>query len=481
MPSVPFSPMFAKPEVQKAVKKLRRVLRSVLPDGVFAEREQAALEITEEVVRGVLEEDLQRIGDSFGEHVLVAGIEYRRHEEGTGEYHSLCGSLSPKRATYRKVGVRNGPTIVPLELEAGLVEHATPALGESVAHGYGCHDMRLHGEVLRTARRTPPPRATLERIATRVAQKAVTEAPKIEKKIRRRETLPDGAHAIVVGLDRTSVPMVEDRPDDAPPKPEPVRRTPLVRTPPKPFDVNWRMAYVGTVCVVDRHGLALHTTRYAAAACDEPKDIVDRMMEDVRTARRREPLRVGVMQDGAHEMWNLVRAGLTTLREHGILRSWNEGIDRPHLLERLAAALEIAEPNTKERPARLESWMEDLAKHDGAIDTIESFLKLRSYTVIDPAKRKVLDDHLTYLDNNKDRMRYVTLRRRGLPIGSGVTESAAKTVIGKRTKGAGQRWREQGLRGVLTLRAVHQSDRFPEFWTFLSRCYVANIQDADAA
>ena len=62
-------------------------------------------------------------------------------------------------------------------------------------------------------------------------------------------------------------------------------------------------------------------------------------------------------------------------------------------------------------------------------------------------------------------MRYVTLRHAGLPVGSGVTESSCKTVIGQRAKGAGQRWREAGLRGVVTLRAIHQSKRLPRFQT----------------
>jgi hypothetical protein len=75
-------------------------------------------------------------------------------------------------------------------------------------------------------------------------------------------------------------------------------------------------------------------------------------------------------------------------------------------------------------------------------------------------------------------MRYVTLRRVGLPVGSGVTESTCKTVIGQRAKGAGQRWREAGLRGVVTLRALHHSDRLPRFWSHLATHYAANVQAA---
>ena len=47
------------------------------------------------------------------------------------------------------------------------------------------------------------------------------------------------------------------------------------------------------------------------------------------------------MQDGAREMWDRTREGMQTLRDEGVLGRWYEGIDRYHLLERLAGALQI--------------------------------------------------------------------------------------------------------------------------------------------
>ena len=63
------------------------------------------------------------------------------------------------------------------------------------------------------------------------------------------------------------------------------------------------------------------------------------------------------------------------------------------------------------------------------------------------------------------------LRAVGLPVGSGVTEGACKSVIKMRTNGSGQRWRPQGLTAVLTLRSLHLSDRLPRFWANFSRRY----------
>jgi hypothetical protein len=85
------------------------------------------------------------------------------------KYYGLLGAMLVTRSTYREVGGRNGPTIAPLELVAGLAKRATPTLAKNIAHGYARHDIRTHCEVLQEAHCTPPPRATAERLAKALA------------------------------------------------------------------------------------------------------------------------------------------------------------------------------------------------------------------------------------------------------------------------------------------------------------------------
>jgi hypothetical protein len=109
----------AKPEIDDVLKQVVSLLRGVLPAGSFGEREKAALELSNEAVRQVVHDELQDIADGFGKLVEYQGQQYRRHEPGTGRYFSLCGDLVVTRDSYRLMGVHNGPTIIPLELEAG--------------------------------------------------------------------------------------------------------------------------------------------------------------------------------------------------------------------------------------------------------------------------------------------------------------------------------------------------------------------------
>jgi hypothetical protein len=68
-----------------------------------------------------------------------------------------------------------------------------------------------------------------------------------------------------------------------------------------------------------------------------------------------------------------------------------------------------------------------------------------------------------YLRSNQHRTDYPTYLARGWEIGSGEIESACKTVVNQRLKGAGMRWREPGTTAVCQLRALLKSD--PNLWS----------------
>lgn len=61
-------------------------------------------------------------------------------------------------------------------------------------------------------------------------------------------------------------------------------------------------------------------------------------------------------------------------------------------------------------------------------------------------------------------MRYPDYRAQGLPIGSGVVESACKHVVASRMKHAGMRWDEPGAENILALRCHYLNDRWDSLW-----------------
>src|SRR5437879_5050916 len=67
-----------------------------------------------------------------------------------------------------------------------------------------------------------------------------------------------------------------------------------------------------------------------------------------------------------------------------------------------------------------------------------------------------------YLRRHRRWMDYPGARRRGLPIGSGVTEAACKTVFTQRFKRSGMRWGREFGQVILDLRVLHLSGIWDE-------------------
>ena len=80
--------------------------------------------------------------------------------------------------------------------------------------------------------------------------------------------------------------------------------------------------------------------------------------------------------------------------------------------------------------------------------------------------REQLSEVLTYFESNAHRMEYPEYLTEGWHIGSGVVESACKTVVGQRLKGAGMRWGEQGTHTLCHVRPLYGSEKGPwqAFW-----------------
>jgi len=79
--------------------------------------------------------------------------------------------------------------------------------------------------------------------------------------------------------------------------------------------------------------------------------------------------------------------------------------------------------------------------------------------------RKKILSSITYLENQKGRMKYSYSVERNWPIGSGVTEAACKTLIKHRLCNRVSRWKDDGALAVLSIRGLRLTPgRWQEFW-----------------
>jgi hypothetical protein len=437
--------------------------------GTFEEKEAKALAIANEMVRRWVGDELQRVADDVGDQVVVAGVRYRRGSAGTVRYHTLCGPVAVRRCCYRQVGVHNGPHIVPLELRAGLCENATPALAYSVTHGFATQPPRHYEQEMAAAHRRVPSRRTLERISKRIGTSIAAELRELEPWIRADEERVDGVHSISFGFDRTTAPMAEPIPGAPIPEPR-------IRRRPAPVAVAYRMAYVATVSLHDDHGAIVSTKAFAATQGEGPNELVQRIAGELIHQRARYRVPIAAIQDGAPELWNHVER----IREQHGVEIDAEVLDRYHVDERLAQICELLFGPYAPAHELFAQWRHQLDHSDTAIDRIirhlDGLVWHSQFGAVEGAPpptfwsaRDVLDlrgqtlsavaGHVEYFRRNRARMRYATRKRNGLPIGSGATEGACKSLVAMRCKRSGQRWFESGLGPCLSLRALHLSDR----------------------
>lgn len=72
---------------------------------------------------------------------------------------------------------------------------------------------------------------------------------------------------------------------------------------------------------------------------------------------------------------------------------------------------------------------------------------------------------LTYYQNQCHLMNYAAHLEQNLPLGSGVTEAACKTIVKQRLCCSGMKWNEVGAAVVLSLRTLsHSRGRWEQFW-----------------
>jgi hypothetical protein len=441
--------------------------------GSFAEREAAAMELANALVRRWTRRELNRMARRHGDVVLIDGQRYRRHAAGTVRYHTLCGSVDVRRDTYRVIGIHNGPTVVPLELEAGIVENATPSLALSVVQAFAMMPLRDYEDEMRAAHRQVPSRSTLERISKRVGTSLHDELPVIEPVLRAEETAPAEAASISVGIDRTTIPMAEQQ-AQLPERWLRKRKRKRKRRPPPPVTVAYRMGYVATVSVNDGCGKSITSKRIAATAEQGPIEMMERLGAELERLLEQQRLPIVVVQDGAPELWNLVEEWF----ENFGLPIKMKLLDRYHLFERLAQVAELLERDQRGRWLLLDKWRTALDRSDTAIKRICKEIEDRVYEPmprrrfpigidwplertpkIPTYKERAIDGHLTYCKNHRDKMRYASAREHGYPVGSGPTEGACKSVIAARLKRSGQRWFEHGASACLQLRTLYLNGR----------------------
>jgi hypothetical protein len=140
----------------------------------------------------------------------------------------------------------------------------------------------------------------------------------------------------------------------------------------------------------------------------------------------------------------------------GLARQIEFVLDFYHAAEHVLEFAQVLLPHDEAaRQQQVEAWCHRL-KHQGG-EALRDELNALDLSRASPAVIEAHRQLLGYIQNNLHRMDYPRYIARGWQIGSGIIESACKTVVGQRLKAAGMRWREQGTTALCQLRALFKS------------------------
>jgi hypothetical protein len=250
--------------------------------------------------------------------------------------------------------------------------------------------------------RLPYSRASFERVPHELGSLYLEHRADIEDALTAELDIPKEAASISVSLDRTTVPMEE------PAKRPPGR--PRKGAPKRPVTRQFRMAWCGTVTLHDAQGSALHTIRYGQMPNRDPHELCNAMANDVFRTREQQPdLKVALLADGAHEMWNLLEPHFPAT----VFGTVHREIDFWHLAEKLAAAAKVMTPDAAAAESLRCRWRKLLRRRKDAAAIILVELELSGCESIVVDSGRPVHEAITYLRNHGERMRPRTQRSLG--------------------------------------------------------------------
>jgi hypothetical protein len=153
------------------------------------------------------------------------------------------------------------------------------------------------------------------------------------------------------------------------------------------------------------------------------------------------------LYDGQESLW--------AARQRHLPQAGVEILDVLHVTPRLWQAAHLFHP---ERSAAAEAFVRQrcLRVLRGEVaGVVQGLRKMGTERGLTGNRKRKLAELCTYLEKNRERMRYDAYLAAGYPIASGVIEGACRHLVKDRMERAGMHWTPAGAQAMLEVRSVH--------------------------
>ncbi|KKR96830.1 MAG: hypothetical protein UU48_C0023G0001 [Candidatus Uhrbacteria bacterium GW2011_GWF2_41_16] len=399
--------------------------------GHMLDDEQALQKSLNEAGQIVMQPMLKQF-DTNGETIRVNGVKHTARMRSPQTYETPYGPVEVERNVYQHSG--GGRVYVPLENDARMVLNSTPRYAQIVSGKYARFGADSIREDLLECNGRDISRNYAKKLSDVVGAIAQIRESEWEYELPEFE---QPVHSITLGLDGTCMLMQEE---------------------------GWREAVCGSIAFYDRQGERLHTV-YCAASPEYGKEkFKQKFSREIERIKKKFPdvLYIG-LADGAKDNWTFLEQYTKRLlvdfyhaREY-IGKAAQAIFGRDEINKKLWE--DTFSHNLKHKQGTAGRLIKELEKQRASLGS-------RNFIERDEEIRQVI----TYYKNYKNKMSYAYHTINNLPIGSGVTEAACKTVVKQRMCISGSRWKDDGASCVLALRAMKlTAGRWQQFWGYVMR------------
>jgi len=390
--------------------------------------------------------------NDLSKHVHFEAGPYTRLNKKTPQnVWTVFGQVRLWRVGYRPTDKGGDPALFPLTLGLGLIHGASPALADRAARllaqagmtqqralrclqqdhgvGWGVKKLRQVTEAVARALAEQRHDAQVKKLLELLAQAAASRG-------RHKPVLSVGRDGITLGVRFKGGSLYE-------------------------------VATTATVTVLDRRGQRLGTIYLAyipeSGQATLSKELT-RLLREVLARWQGALPRLCYVSDAGDNETSYYEKILSRMKHPRTAErlDWIRVVDYYHASERIWTMAELlfgTGPRAVSWARKMQKW---LLKPGGVNRVLHSAAAFRDRYELTGKKRKEFRKAYHYLRKRMKSMRYAEYRRVGVPLGSGVTEAACKTIYTQRLKLSGMRWKKAGAQTVLNLRLVHLSGVWEE-------------------
>jgi hypothetical protein len=400
----------------------------------------------------VVYNDLEPTAESLPKHVSFEASVYTRLNRKTPQQvWTLFGQVRLWRIGYRPSDKSGDATVFPLAQALGLIQGATPALAERAAGLMSDTGMTQQAVLKRLQQDhavgwgVKKLRQVTQWLSAELAEQR--QEVQVEKllELLQRATNSKGSHKPVLSVGRDGITLGMRCVGGS----------------------VHEVATCGTVSVLDRRGRRSGTV-YLAYVPEFGQGTMSKQLTQLLQAvlqRWHGPLpRLSYVTDSGDNETTYYDKVLSKMKHPrtGEALTWIRVADYYHVSERLWTMAELLFGKGSRATSWARKMQKWLLKPSGGNRVLHSAAALRQQHKLRGKKLADFQRAYRYLRDRLGYMQYAEYRKRGIPLGSGVTEAGCKTVYTQRLKLSGMRWQKAGAQCILQLRVLRISDVWDE-------------------